>query len=230
MCIFSKEAQALETIIASGYNHIAYQNKVSIKEDTVMLMPVPGKNVKFLKLEAEALDSLAKQWIDATDWKPNLMSRSTPGPSYTSEVVGQYTVHYTETPRRALEELEQPVYDWMSLIETRYQGWSFVLVEMKAGQSISNQPWFVNFDPLYEDYLFAPMFDVHGDEEIEEHVFRNHLILVQSKISDTFSYSGGVEEWGGDWDGFEFGYKTGGRTFNGDIASKSPTMMGFWKL
>lgn len=227
MCIFSEETIAKETIIAAGYNHIAYQNKVEMDRDSVMIMPVPGTDVKFLQLPDGALDDLADQWKAATDW----VEVVTRGAGHDkSEVVGQYTIHYTDYPRLKLIDLGQPVYRWMDEIESRYDGWSFVLIEMKKGQSIKNQPWFVTFTPIKDDYIFVPMYDVHGNDEPDHKVYRNHLVLVNTPISDGFLYDGPVDAWKGGWDGFDIGYKSPKISTNGDLHSTSKVTIGYWKI
>lgn len=227
MCIFSDQTIASETIIAVGYNHIAYQNKIEAPEETCMIMPVPGDEVTFGQLPAGALESLAKQWMEATNWHPVVYRGMKEALGV--QQVGQYEVLVTDNPRLMLQAWGKPIYSWLDEVEKRYAGWSFVLVNMKPGTNIANQPWFVKFQPFQDKFLFAPMLDVHGDEPLTKETERNHLVLVQALNSDTFTYEGEVPEWQGNWDAFEWGYKSGVRTWNGDLRSKNPTTMGVWR-
>lgn len=221
MCIFSQETIAKKTIIAAGVGHFSYQNKIVAEKDTVMIVPVPGWDLKFWQAEAGSLESLL-----------SLYEAKYPPKSYRGglksieiEQVGQYTIYYTPYGEVAstLTELEQPIYPWLGEMLSRYKGWNFLLVKMSAGDNMANQPFFVTYTPFWDNIVYAPMMDVHGDEPIRPSAERNHAVFIQGDAGkNTIEYNGPIEEWKGTWTGFKFGYDSNGHWMeNGDAVVKN---------
>lgn len=187
MCIFSRVSVVESTQIFVGMlsntrRLMAYSNTVTVEGgDSVMMLPVPSTGEVILHDTTPYKHFLVKI-SEAVARHANRRNRGTLGvdnPKGFKKVgVYQMLVVRPDDVIKTLEELGQPIPDWMDGMLASYEGecnWLFVIIP--PGIATSYQPILVEFEQtVATDRLFYPMMDVHGDEPVEKMVDRRHVI------------------------------------------------------
>lgn len=227
MCIFNSETLAKKTKILSawvqpGRQLLAYQNQVKTgPEYSVMLLPLPTTDLGTIAYHdttgySNFLDEIAEKIVKSEGWR-------------SAEVhglvrVGQYQLLLT-SPVEVLSELEfigAPIPKWMSKMIKSYGNWSWLLCIMDPNSEMKSQPLMLEFDSVIPD-LYYPMMEVHGPDNPEPTVNRDHVLIV-GDVAEKNPVSSGTQYPGYPYPEMKFfGMSVFSRGANGDaFASLSP--------
>jgi hypothetical protein len=183
MCIFNADVvvgatKVMSAILRGSWRAVGYSNNVSSKRDAIMIIPIPGTDITMHDTTPYStfLDDMAMRIaLEAA-------KGSRGGVSFDDmKTVGQYrvTVVSLEDLIPSLVNMRQGVPSWAYDLFDAYNGWNFLLVHIKAGQKISNQPFLVTYSQtIGHDQYYFPFMDVHGDENIDREVQRNHILIM----------------------------------------------------
>jgi hypothetical protein len=186
MCIFLSDAAVEKTIIAAwqqnGKHYMAYQNKVKSKTANVMMLPIPT-NQTFKFHDTTPYKGFLSEIGKAVYADHMKGSRDLGAMPKGFERVGQYQFaqvqpEYVET---TLNTLNQPIQTWLDRMLEAYNGWTWLFCIMDADTSMDSQPLLVEFDSIFPDKLYLPMMDVHGNDEVQPKVERNHILCIGSE-------------------------------------------------
>ena len=188
MCIFNSDTVVESTQIFSGLlsptrRVLAYSNNVTVpKGGTVMLLPIPtDQKIKFYDTTKYSgfLNTIStyfkEKWSEGTRSDGSVKSW---------ENVGIYKMSTATTDQLipTLVDLEQPVPSWLYDLKDAYSAYLWLMVQIPAGQKISNQPLLIEYEQSINiGQLYVPMMDVHGNEEIKSKVERNHIVIISDQ-------------------------------------------------
>jgi hypothetical protein len=197
MCIFNKDVAVDSTKVLAGVLELdeagnatparvlGYSNKVTATEDAVMIIALPAyaHTVEMYDTRAykDFLEDMAVQVMEIENRR--MRGVVSKGFSLGMTTVGQYEVAVVDSDELfpALEQLGQPIPSWGPELFGRYAKWSFLLVLIKAGDSVDNQPFLVTYEQradISDSGVYFPLMDVHGDEPIQETAVRNHVVML----------------------------------------------------